>query len=285
MQTLTGAAKVAGVIGWPVAHSLSPSLHGYWLDKYGIDGTYIPIPIAPDDLLDTVRALGKAGFAGANVTVPHKETVRAVVDTETETAMRIGAVNTLIYNDDGSISGDNTDAFGFIEHLKASVPEWQAKAGPVVVLGAGGAARAVIDALNDAGVPEIRLTNRTRERAAALADHFDAPIAVTDWDERSDALCDATLLVNTTTLGMTGKPPLDMALDAMPETGVVYDIVYAPLETPLLYHAKARGLTPVDGLGMLLHQARPGFAAWFGTTPDVTPELRTHILDIIKARG
>lgn len=284
MKILTGKAKLAGVIGWPVAHSLSPALHGYWLATLDIDGAYVPLAVEPDNLADAVRALPKLGFAGANVTVPHKEAVRAIVDTETEAARRIGAVNTLIFGDDGAIAGDNTDAFGFITHLRHSAPTWSGDAGPAVVLGAGGAARAVVDALLEAGVPEIRLINRTPARAEALCDHFGGGTVAVSWEERADALEGAGLLVNTTTLGMTGKPPLEIVIDALPEDAVVYDIVYAPLETDLLASARASGLACVDGLGMLLHQARPGFEAWFGTRPDVSPALRTHILDILKAR-
>lgn len=285
MKGISGAAKVAGVLGWPITHSLSPALHGYWLDDLDIDGTYVPLSVSPENLEAAVRALPKLGFAGANVTVPHKEAVRAVIDRETDTASRIGAVNTLICAEDGTITGDNTDAFGFISHLYDAAPSWSPMSGSAVVLGAGGAARAVVDALQQAGVTNILIANRTAEKAQALADHFGTGVNVVPWAERSDALTDAMLLVNTTTLGMTGKPALEMTLQGLPSEAVVYDIVYAPLQTELLKAASERGLVAVDGLGMLLHQARPGFAAWFGTMPNVTDTLRTHVLDVLRSRG
>lgn len=278
MSMLSGKAKTAGVIGWPVAHSLSPRLHGYWLDHYAIDGTYIPLPVSPDHVTEAIRALPLLGFRGANVTVPHKEAALRAVDRVSETARRIGAVNTIICTADGSLDGDNTDAFGFITNVRLGAPHWQPAKSAALVLGAGGAARAVVAALIDAGVTDIRLANRTRARAEAIVADFNANINIVDWDERADAASGATLLVNTTTLGMAGKAPLDMPLDALPADAVVNDIVYAPLQTPLLQAATARKLTAVDGLGMLLHQARPGFEAWFGTLPEVTADLRRHVL-------
>ncbi|MAN79246.1 MAG: shikimate dehydrogenase [Rhodospirillaceae bacterium] len=277
-MTMTGQAKLAGVMGWPVNHSLSPVLHGHWLDALGIDGAYVPLAVAPEDFARVLAALPKMGFRGVNVTVPHKEAALAAVDEADALARRIGAVNTVIVGDDGRLTGTNTDGFGFLENLKGSAPGWVAGQGPAVVLGAGGAARAVIVALMDAGTPQIRLVNRTRARADRLAEDLGGPVTVHDWDDRAAILADADLLVNTTTLGMTGKDPLEISLDALPTTALVNDIVYAPLETGLLAAARARGNAVVDGLGMLLHQARPGFEAWFGQVPQVTPDLRARIL-------
>lgn len=278
MSMISGKAKTAGVIGWPVAHSLSPRLHGYWLNQYAIDGVYIPLPIEPENIVDALRALPMLGFKGANVTVPHKEAALKIVDRVSDTARRIGAVNTIVCAADGSLDGDNTDAFGFITNVRIGAPHWQPATGPALVLGAGGAARAVVAALLDAGVPEVRLANRTPQRAETVARAFAGNITVVAWDERAEAADGAMLLVNTTTLGMTGKAPLEMPLDALPAEAVVNDIVYAPLQTQLLQDARARNLTTVDGLGMLLHQARPGFEAWFGTLPEVTEDLRRHVL-------
>ena len=284
MPYLSGKTIKAGVIGWPVEHSLSPRLHGFWLEQYGIDGVYMPLPVSPDDIEIAIRALPKLGFAGANVTVPHKEAAYRIVDALTDTAKRIGAVNTIICRDDGALYGDNTDAFGFISNIQAAVTDWVPASAPAVVLGAGGAARAVIAALIEAGCPEIRLTNRTMERADALVEHFGGPVQAVAWDKRHDCVDGAGLLVNTTTLGMTGKPELDMDLDGLIEGAVVNDIVYVPLLTALLKSATARGFHAVDGLGMLLHQARPGFEAWFGVSPDVSAALRQHVLSGTGAR-
>lgn len=275
---LTGKARIAGVMGWPVSHSRSPRLHGYWLDRYGIDGAYVPFAVRPEDVERALRALPALGFAGTNVTVPHKEAVLRIADEVDGQARRIGAVNTVVVRADGCLHGSNTDAFGFLEHLKASAPDWRAAAGPAVVVGAGGAARAVCAALADAGVPEIRIANRTRERADAVAEVAPGIAASVDWRERSDALAGAALLVNTTTLGMAGQPPLELDLSPLPAAAVVDDIVYVPLETELLAAARRRGHPTVDGLGMLLHQARPGFAAWFGVEPRVDDGLRDFLL-------
>jgi len=222
----------------------------------------------------SLHGIAARGFAGCNLTVPHKQAALAVVDAVDAVAARIGAVNTVIVRRDGTLEGRNTDAFGFRENLRAAQPHWRAGAGPAVVLGAGGAARAVVAALLDDGAPEIRLVNRSRDHAATLAADLAGPITVLDWQHRAEALAGAALLVNTTSLGMTGQPPLDIALAALPQAAVVNDIVYAPLETPLLAAARRRGHAVVDGLGMLLHQARPAFAAWFGVMPDVTAALR-----------
>ena len=278
-MSMTGATKLAGVMGWPVAHSLSPALHGHWLDSLGIDGAYLPLAIAPENFTEVLAALPKMGFRGVNVTVPHKEAALAAVDEADALARRIGAVNTIVVGADGKLTGTNTDGFGFLENLKAGAPEWTVAGGPAVVLGAGGAARAVAVALIDAGAPEIVLVNRTRARAEKIAADLGGPLVVWDWDDRAAALAGVNLLVNTTTLGMTGKAALDISLDALPTGALVNDIVYAPLQTELLAAASARGNPVVDGLGMLLHQARPGFEAWFGVAPEVTPDLRARILE------
>lgn len=274
---LSGKAKLAGVMGWPVGHSRSPRLHSYWLAHYGIDGAYVPLPVAPENLERALRALPLLGFAGANLTVPHKEAALAVMDRLEPAARRIGAVNTVIVRD-GLLIGDNTDGFGFIESLFSSVPGWLPSAGPAVVIGAGGAARAIAATLLDRGVPALRLINRTMERAEALAQALGGPVSVHPWASRADVLGGASLLVNTTTLGMTGQPPLDLAINNLPHTAVVCDIVYVPLETKLLADARSHGNPAVDGLGMLLHQARPGFNAWFGLMPAVTAQLRAFVL-------
>lgn len=275
---LTGKAKLAGVIGWPVSHSRSPRLHGYWLREYGIDGAYLPMPVPPDRVGDALRALPLLGFAGTNVTVPHKEAALAAVDEADAMARRIGAVNTITVLEDGRLSGTNTDGFGFLENLAAGAPGWPADR-PALVLGAGGASRAIIVALIDSGIPEIVICNRTVARATALANEFGAPCRVEAWDRRGACMDDAGLLVNTTTLGMTGEAPLDISIERLPDDAVVTDLVYVPLMTPLLQAAAARGLRIVDGLGMLLHQARPGFAAWFGREPEVTDALRQFVLE------
>jgi shikimate dehydrogenase len=275
---LSGRTRLAGVMGWPVAHSLSPRLHGHWLRRYEIDGAYVPLPALPERLEQALGALPSLGFAGTNLTIPHKEAAVPLVDRLSPTAERIGAVNTIVVEPDGTLSGDNTDGFGFIASLSESRVGWHAAAGPAVVLGAGGAARAIAVALLDAGVPEVRLLNRTAERAHALAAELGGPVHPVKWTGRSAALADAALLVNTTSLGMHGQPPLDLTLDALRPTALVTDVVYTPLITPLLALARARGNPVVDGLGMLLHQARPGFRAWFGVDPVVDGDLRAAVL-------
>jgi shikimate dehydrogenase len=268
----------AGVMGWPIGHSLSPRLHGFWLEKYNIDGTYEPIAVEPENFESALKSLSDHGLAGTNITVPHKEAALRAVDEIDDHARRIGAVNTIVVLKDGRLRGSNTDGFGFLENLKAGAPEWRAKEGPAVILGAGGASRAVAAALVDAGVPEIRLVNRTESRATEVAEEIGGPIKAVVWNQREDVLEDAALVVNTTILGMVGNPPLELSLSRLSKTALVTDIVYAPLETTLLKDAKAQGNSTVDGLGMLLHQARPGFAAWFGREPEVTLELRNHVL-------
>jgi shikimate dehydrogenase len=290
IQTLTGQSKLAGVFGWPVAHSRSPRLHGFWLAQYRIDGAYMPFATHPRNLPRAIRALPSLGFRGGNVTLPHKEQALGLVDEVSRQAQRIGAVNTLLVREDGSIFGDNTDGFGFLAHLQASRPGWKPEAGPALVLGAGGAARAIVVALLEAGVPKVQLANRTQRRAEelvetlseALGSEAAARLEIAVWHKREAALEGAGLLVNSTQLGQAGQPPLELDLAALPMAAVVYDIVYVPIETPLLAAARARGNPVVDGLGMLLHQARPGFAAWFGIEPQVTPELRDFVLKDIR---
>ncbi len=272
------AFRRAGVMGWPVNHSLSPRIHGYWLECYGIDGRYDLLPVPPEDLESRVKSLAADGLVGANVTVPHKEAALRAADCADTNARRIGAANTLVVGADGKVRASNTDGFGFLENLRAEVPDWRAASGPAVILGAGGAARAVAAALLAAGAPRLILLNRTRERADVLAKDF-GNITVIPWSKREDALADAALLVNATTLGMTGQPDLILDLGRLPKTALVNDIVYRPLVTPLLAAAQAHGNRTVDGLGMLLHQARPGFEAWFGVRPEVTEDLRRRVLD------
>jgi shikimate dehydrogenase len=277
-MTIDGETLLAGVMGWPIAHSRSPRLYGYWLKRYGINGAMLPLPVLPERLGDAVRGLAALGFKGANVTIPHKEAVIPFLDDVTPLARRIGAVNTITVGRDGSLSGDNSDAFGFVAHLKASAPLWE-KRKPAVLLGSGGAARAVIAALIEEGVPQIRLVNRTRARATDVAAHFgDGRIVITPWEEREAALAGAGLVVNATSLGMTGKPPLEIGLAEMEKGAVAYDLVYSPLKTEFLAKAAARGGQPVDGLGMLLHQARPGFSRWFGREPEVDEALRAALV-------
>ena len=268
----------AGVMGWPVAHSLSPRLHGYWLARHGIDGRYDALEVAPDRLAERLAELADEGIAGVNLTLPHKQAALGLMASLSPAAQIIGAVNTVVVGDDGALAGDNTDAFGFMENLRDGAPRWSAASGPAVIIGAGGAARAVCHGLLEAGAPELRIVNRTPARAESLAAMDHRRIKALPWAARAETLEGAALLVNTTTLGMAGQPALDLDLAALPPEALVTDIVYAPLETPLLAAAGRRGNPVVDGLGMLLHQARPGFAAWFGVMPEVTPDLRAHVV-------
>ncbi|MDJ1464438.1 shikimate dehydrogenase [Nitratireductor sp. GZWM139] len=266
----------AFVCGHPIAHSRSPLIHGYWLHKHGIAGSYEKLDVAPLDFPAFLAGLSSSVYAGGNVTLPHKEAAFQGVDQCDEAAEMIGAVNTLWF-EGGKLIGGNTDAYGFSANLSAIAPGWTSGE-TAVVLGAGGAARAIIHAIQKAGYRKIRVVNRTIERAEELAQRFGTGVSAHGWDALPALLSDAHLLVNTSALGMTGKPPLEISLDPMPEGAVVSDIVYAPLKTDLLAAAEARGLTPVDGLGMLLHQAVPGFERWFGMRPEVTGALRTHVL-------
>lgn len=276
MRRPSGKTALAGVMGWPVSHSRSPVLHSHWLDRYGLDGAYVPLSVAPGALENALRGLPALGFRGCNLTLPHKEAALALVDGVTDRARRIGAVNTVTVRENGGLEGDNTDGFGFLENLRSAGVD--IARGPAVVIGAGGAARSILVALMDEGCPEIRLVNRSFDRARLLADALNGPVTALRWAERADALVGAGLLVNTTSQGMVGQPPLDLALNALPADALVTDIVYTPLETPLLAAARARGNPATDGLGMLLHQARPGFRAWFGVDPTVDAALRAAVL-------
>ncbi len=283
-MSLTGRTRLAGVLGWPVAHSLSPRLHNRWIAEAGLDAAYLPLPVAPENFAQAVRSLRDLGFAGANVTLPHKEAAKALADSLSPAAERIGAVNTLVFRD-GTIHGDNTDGAGFLANLTQWWPEW--RPGPCALLGAGGAARAIAVALLDAGCPDLTIANRSQVRAeelaAELARWSSAEITVLPWEARADRLEAITLLVNTTSLGMQGKPALDMDLSGLPATAGVADIVYTPLETPLLGAAQRRGLRAIEGLGMLLHQAVPGFEAWFGHRPQVDMATRRYVEEALAS--
>jgi shikimate dehydrogenase len=268
---------LAGVMGWPVMHSRSPALHNYWFGRYGLAGTYVPLAIEPGNLAAALRGLAPLGFSGCNLTIPHKERAVDTVDEVDAVARRIGAISCVVVRPDGSLAGTNNDSYGFVHNILQQQPEWRADAGPVVVVGAGGGARAIVYSLAERGARGIRVTNRTPARAEALAREFGPPIAAVAWSERHRALEGAAMLVNTTSQGMVGQPPLDLSLDALPIAAIVCDIVYIPLATPMLAAARARGNRTVDGLGMLLHQARPAWQAWFGVDPEVTPELRAMI--------
>ena len=269
----------AGVMGWPIAHSKSPLIFAHWFAETGIMGTYTRLAVQPEEFANAFRTLRKSGFRGVNVTIPHKLTALQLADEASPAARAIGAANTISFDASGRIFADNTDGYGFIENLREGAPSWNPAAGPALVLGAGGAARAVIHALLEAGAPAIRLANRSRDKADVLAAHFGPRVEPVEWTRRDAATATAATIVNTTSLGMTGNAALEISLAGAPATALVTDIVYEPLETPLLAAARARGLATVDGLGMLLHQARPGFAAWFGADPVVTPALRRAVLE------
>jgi shikimate dehydrogenase len=277
---MTELAKIplAGVIGHPIAHSRSPALHGFWLRRYGVKGHYIPMDVAPADLETTLRHLPKIGFVGLNVTLPHKEAILKIADVISDRAALIGAANTLIFRKDGKIHADNTDGAGFVANLRQNAPHWVPAAGPAAVFGAGGAARAVLAALIEVGVPEIRISNRSRPRAEALRADFGAKLVVYDWVQAANMLEGAATVINTTSLGMAGKPEFRVPLDALEPGAVVNDLVYNPLKTTFLAEAEQRGATIVDGLGMLLHQAAPGFERWFGPTPAVDEATRQAVL-------
>jgi shikimate dehydrogenase len=272
----------ACVIGWPVAHSRSPLIHGHWLAQYGIEGSYGREAVAPGDLAGFIERLGSSGYAGCNVTLPHKEAVYGLVEVHDDMTRRIEAVNTL-YLEGGRLLGFNSDAYGFVAHLRSVLPEWRGEGTDVVVLGAGGAARAIVAGLLAEGVNRITIANRTEARGKALTVHFGAQVDTVPWPQLADRLTRCDLLVNTTQLGMAGQPALDIDLDGLPIGAAVADVVYVPLETDLLRQARARGNPAIDGLGMLLHQAVPGFEVWFGVRPEVTPQLRALIeLDLGK---
>lgn len=274
----TERIPLAGVIGSPIAHSKSPQLHHHWLRTYGLRGHYIPMDVTQDDLKTVLETLPRMGFVGVNITVPHKERVLDMADLITDRATLIGAANTLIFRKDGKIHADNTDGYGFVENLRQGAPDWSPMVGPAAVLGAGGAARAVVASLLDAGVPEILISNRTRVRAEKLADDFGRRLIVVDWVQAGNMLEEATLVVNTTSLGMMGKPEMRVPLDGLRRDAVVTDLVYNPLQTRLLRVAQEMGCATVDGLGMLLHQAVPAFERWFGQRPVVDSAARAAAL-------
>lgn len=281
----------AGILGWPVTHSRSPLIHEYWLKMHGIEGSYEKLPASAEDFEKVVKGLVDAGYAGANVTVPHKEAAFALADFADARATQLRAANLLVFKGD-AIHAANTDGYGFLQSLGGGSDDtgydknWSTN--PVAVLGAGGASRAIIGALVDAGVPELRISNRTLEKIDTLrllCEGTPTNMLAVPWDDREAMLEGCGLLVNTTSLGMSGQPPLDISLDHLPDFAAVVDIVYAPLETPLLRAAALKGLRTVDGLGMLLHQAVPSFAAWFGVRPEVTPELRGLIVTDLEGKS
>lgn len=269
---------LAGVMGWPVAHTRSPAIHNHWIAHYGLKGAYVQLPVMPERLEDAMRGLPALGFAGCNVTVPHKVSAMRLVDELHPAAKRIAAINTIVVLPDGRLRGMNNDGVGYIQSLRDKDPSWRADRGPVLVLGAGGAARAIVVSLLDEGAPEVRLANRTRERAEELAHALDERVKVVEWSERNQAMAGVSLLVNTTTQGMHGQPALEVQLDELPKEAWVSDAIYIPQETPLLAAARLRGHVTVNGLGMLLNQARPAFHAWFGVMPDITPALLRAVM-------
>jgi shikimate dehydrogenase len=264
-------------MGWPVMHSRSPLMHNYWFAQQGLAGAYVPLAIKPGTVRAALRALNPLGFAGCNVTIPHKQEAMAVVDELDEVAKRIGAISCVVARPDGSLFGTNNDWIGFINSVKDEHPGWRAAAGPVAVIGAGGGARAICYGLIREGVPEIRLVNRTLGRAQELAAEFGAPIRTLRWEERAAALEGVAMVVNTTSQGMVGQATLDLPLDCLPQTALAADIIYVPLETPFLAAARARGNPTLNGLGMLIHQGRPAWKLWFGREPVVTAELRQRM--------
>ena len=268
---------LAGVMGWPVTHSRSPMLHNYWFRQHGLAGTYVPLAIRPEHLAAALRGLHPLGFAGVNVTIPHKQEAMKVVNEVDALARSIGAISCVIVKPDGSLAGTNNDCYGFIHAIRQEQPGWRADAGPIAVIGAGGGSRAVCYGLAREGAKEIRLLNRTFARAKGLADEFGGPIKALPWEQGHGALEGAAMVVNTTSCGMIGQPVLDISLDKLPKTALAADIIYIPLETPFLAAARKRGNRTVNGLGMLLNQGRPAWKAWFGIEPEVTAELRAMI--------
>jgi len=268
---------LAGVMGWPVMHSRSPMLHNYWFKRHNLAGTYVPLAIRPEGLAAALRALHPLGFAGCNLTIPHKEQAMTIVDEVDTLAKSIGAISCVVARADGSISGTNNDCYGFIHNIRQELPAWRADAGPIVVIGAGGGSRAVCYGLAQEGAREIRVVNRTLARAKGIAGEFGGPIKALPWEQRHEALEGAAMVVNTTSCGMVGQPLLDIRLDKLPKSALAADIIYIPLETPFLAAARKRGNRTVNGLGMLLNQGRPAWKAWFGIEPEVTAELRAMV--------
>ncbi len=268
---------LAGVMGWPVMHSRSPMLHNYWFKQHGLAGNYVPLAIRPEGLAAALGALHPLGFAGCNLTIPHKQQAMKIVDEVDTLARSIGAISCVVIRADGSLSGTNNDCYGFIHNIRQEQPGWRADAGPIAVIGAGGGSRAVCYGLAREGAKEIRLLNRTFARAKGIADEFGKPINALPWEQRHEALEGAAMVVNTTSCGMVGQPSLDVRLDKLPKSALAADIIYIPLETPFLAAARKRGNRTVNGLGMLLNQGRPAWKAWFGIDPEVTPELRAMV--------
>ena len=264
-------------MGWPVMHSRSPMFHNYWLKKHNLAGSYVPLAIRPENLAAALRGLHPLAFAGVNVTIPHKQEAMKIIDEVDELAKSIGAVSCITVRPDGSLAGTNNDCYGFIQAVKQEHPGWRAHAGPVAVIGAGGGSRAVCYGLAQEGAREIRLINRSFERARQIASEFGGPIKALEWKYRNDALEGAAMVVNTTSQGMVGNPALDLKLDKLPKSALAADIVYIPLETAFLAAARKRGNRTINGLGMLLNQGRPAWKAWFGIEPEVTPELRAKV--------
>lgn len=280
---MTEDFKLAGVMGWPITQSRSPILHNYWIEKYNLNGRYVPLAVKPERLTHAIRGLPALGFRGCNLTMPHKQFAMTMVDSLTDTAKRIGAINCIVVDDDGKMSGTNNDGNGYVLSVQEVAPHWKPSDGPIAILGAGGAARAIIVALLERGAKEVRVINRTFDKAVALAKEFHPVIKSMPWDKRSDAIDDVTLLVNATNQGMIGKPALDISLDKLSSRTLVSDLIYVPPETAFLAAANARGNVTINGLGMLLHQARPAFQAWFGILPEITRELRVKIMDTFKS--
>ena len=268
---------LAAVMGWPISQSRSPMLHNYWFEQHKLAGTYVPLAIPPERLAKALRALPALNFAGCNLTIPLKQDAMKIVDEVDVTAKKIGAISCVIVRPDGSLSGTNNDWYGFVHNILEFVPDWRPADGPVAVMGAGGGARAVVYGLLERGARDIRLCNRTQARAVTLAKELGGPITVLPWEARHDALDGAAMLVNATSQGMVGQAALDLKLDKLSKAALVADIIYIPRETPLIAAARARGNRTVTGLGMLLHQGIPAWKAWFGITPEVTPELRARI--------
>ena len=268
---------IAGLLGWPVAHSRSPVIHNHWLAQYGIPGRYVLFAVPPEKLEAAVRGISVLGLRGCNVTTPHKQAIFPLLDRVDDLASRIGAVNTVVVEKDGALTGFNNDGNGFIQSLRDADPNWRPDSGPILVLGAGGASRAVVASLAAQGATEIRVTNRTLEKAREIADAVGPVVTVVPWDRREDALDGVALLANATSLGSAGKPPLDISLERLRKDALVGDLIYVPPETPLLAAARMRGNITVNGLGLLLNQARPAFNAWFGVMPEITPALRQAI--------
>ena len=272
---MAGDLVLAGVMGWPIAQSRSPILHNYWIEKYKLNGRYVPLAVRPERLADAIRGLPALGFRGCNLTMPHKQYAMTMVDHLTDTAKRIGATNCIVVGEDGKMSGTNNDGNGYVSSVQEMAPQWNPSDGPIAILGAGGAARAIIVAMLERGAYEIRLINRTLEKAEQLAKEFGPAIKPIPWDKRADVIGDVALLANATNQGMMGNPRLEISLEKLSRKTLVSDLMP---ETPFLAAAKARGNVTINGLGMLLHQARPAFQAWFGVMPDITPELRAKVM-------